>query len=282
MENEPKPRTSETDEPLSLVQEHYRSNDLFDRVMDALAAAGCATAKPTVEMFFPLDQLHTGGLNATKAQAELAGVKKGMRVLDAGCGIGGGARFLASTFECQVEAIDPTPEYVDVAERLNALCHLEQKIAVCQGSVTDLPYADRSFDLVWCQNVTMNVADKQNMFAEAFRVLVPGGRYTFSHAAQGPEGEPYYPLPWARESSHSFLGTPERVIAVLKDAGFAVTECRVEHGAPQGGPQPPAAAGGLGPGLAMGADMPTRQANMARSLKEGRLVFMLVVGERPV
>jgi sarcosine/dimethylglycine N-methyltransferase len=268
-------------EPLSLVQEHYRSNDLFDRIMNALAATGHDTANPTVEMFFPLDQLHTGGLNATRAQAELAIVKAGMRVLDAGCGIGGGARFLAHIFGCQVEAIDLTPEYVEAAVRLNALCHLEQKIVVRLGSVTDLPYADQSFDLVWCQNVTMNVADKQRMFAEAFRVLVPGGRYTFSHAAQGPEGEPYYPMPWARESSHSFLGTPEQTITALKDAGFVIAECRVEHSAPQGGTQPVATVGGLGPGIAMGADMPARQANMVRSLKEGRLAFMLVVAERP-
>jgi hypothetical protein len=32
----------------------------------------------------------------------------------------------------------------------------------------------------------------------------------------------------------------------------------------------------------MGADMPMRQANMGRSISEGRLVFMLVVAERPV
>ena len=69
-----------------------------------------------------------------------------------------------------------------------------------------LPYPDRSFDVVWSQNVTMNVEDKPRMFAEAFRVLVPGGVYTFSHFAQGPAGAPYYPLPWARDAS--FLRRP--------------------------------------------------------------------------
>jgi SAM-dependent methyltransferase len=268
-------------EPSSRIQGHYGSSDLVDRILAALTAAGCDTARLSAEMLYPVDQLHTGGLNSTKAQAQLAGVAEGMRVLDAGCGIGGGARFLADTFGCRVDAIDLTPEYVEAAARLNALCGLSDKIAARQGNVTDLPYEDRSFDLVWCQNVTMNVADKQRMFAEAYRVLVPGGRYTFTHVAQGPDGEPYYPTPWARDASYSFLGTPEDTVALLKETGFAIPECRIERSMPQRPPQP-ARASDLGPGIAMGADMPTRQANMGRSIDEGRLVFMLAVAERSV
>jgi len=265
-------------EPASAIQRHYGSDDLFDRIMYALAAAGHDIAHPTVEMLYLVDQLHTGGIVSTKAQAELAGVTNNMRALDAGCGIGGGGRFLAHTYGCRVEAIDLTPTYVATAARLNTLCGLDQAITVREGSVTDLPYPDRSFDLVWCQNVSMNVADKRRMFAEACRVLVPGGRYTFSHAAQGPGGEPYYPTPWARDASYSFLGTPEEIMALLKDAGFAVVKSRIEQIRP-GGPQ--SGAEGLGPALAMGADMPERQANMARSLAENRLLFMQVVTERP-
>jgi 2-polyprenyl-3-methyl-5-hydroxy-6-metoxy-1,4-benzoquinol methylase len=57
----------------------------------------------------------------------------------------------------RVEAIDLTPQYFETAERSNKLGGIEHKIAVRQGSVTDLPYEDQSFDLVSCQNVTMNV-----------------------------------------------------------------------------------------------------------------------------
>ena len=58
----------------------------------------------------------------------------------------------------------------------------------------------------------MNVADKARMFAEAHRVLAPGGRYAISHAARGPAGEPHYPLPWAADPTYSFPGTPEEFL----------------------------------------------------------------------
>lgn len=264
----------------SSIQTHYGSDNLVDRILQALRDAGHDTGKPTVEMLNLVDQLHAGGLQSTKAQAELAGLARGMRVLDAGCGVGGSSRFLAQTFGCQVDAIDLTPDFVAAAARLNTLCGLERLISVRQGSVTELPFEDRTFDLVWCQNVTMNVADKQGMFAEAYRVLVPGGRYTISHAAQGPAGEPYYPLPWAMEPSYSHLGTPDELIDILAEVGFKVTENQRESGTP--GSSSNVQANELGPATIMGADMPERRANAVRSGQEGRLIGMRVVAERPV
>jgi SAM-dependent methyltransferase len=258
---------------------HYASDDLVGRIMAALAAAGHDVSKPTVEMLYLVDQLHGGGLNSTKAQAALIPIDKETRVLDAGCGIGGSSRYLAHTYGCRVEAIDLTPQFVEAAARLNALCGMSDRISVSEGSVTDLPYPDHSFDVVWCQNVTMNVEDKRRMLAEAFRVLVPGGVYTFSHTAQGPAGAPYYPLPWARDPSYSFLGTPEHVLGLLAEAGFVSIEDRREGSG--AGAQAPRPQGDLGLATVMGADMPARQANSGRSVAEGRLVRMRVVARRP-
>jgi SAM-dependent methyltransferase len=262
----------------SSIQRHYGSDDLVERIMAALKSAGHDTANPTVEMLNLVDQLHGGGLNGTKAQAELVRMTGNMRVLDAGCGVGGSSRYLAHTYGCRIEAIDLTPQYVETATRLNKLCGIDDRISVRQGSVTDLPYEDRSFDLVWCQNVTMNVEDKPRMFAESYRVLAPGGRFTFSHAAQGPAGAPYYPLPWARDPSYSFLATPEDILEWLRAAGFANIETGTETGAT--GNTPVRRADELGPSAIMGADMPERQANAARSEEEGRLIRMVVVAER--
>jgi SAM-dependent methyltransferase len=252
------------------IQQQYGRNDLMDRVRSALQALGQDSANPTVEALNLVDQLHTGGLGSTKTQAKLAGITEGMRILDVGCGIGGSSRYLAHFHGCRVDAIDLTPQCVEASIRLNELCELSHLIAVCQGSVTEMSYGDQTFDIVWSQSVTMNVEDKMRMFGEVFRVVKPGGRFVFSHAAQGAAGEPHYPLPWATDRSYSFLSAPGQILQWLLDAGFTNVIVRIEAGGTGGAPH-----------TVMGEDMPVRQANAIRSVQERRLVRTLFVADRP-
>ena len=39
------------------------------------------------------------------------------------------------------------------------------------GSALELPFADASFDGAWTQHSTMNIADKERLYAEIHRVL---------------------------------------------------------------------------------------------------------------
>ena len=261
------------------VVDHYTRNNLMKRIRSALKGAGHDPDNPTVEMLSELDHLHGGGFTTTEVQLELAEIPRGCHVLDAGCGIGGPSRLLASSHGCTVEAIDLSPEYVDVAGQLNALTGLSDKISLTVGSVTELPYESGRFDVVLCQNVTMNVADKEAMFKEAFRVLKPGGIYTVSHLAEGPNAPPIYPLPWALTPDMSFLETQEKIFDILSSVGFVGIEDRAgrARSKPGGGPQP----GTIGAAPAMGDDMPERVGNSARSIQEGRLVSMMVVARRP-
>ncbi len=261
------------------VVDHYTRNNLMDRIRSALTRAGHDPDQPTIEMLAELDHLHGGGFATTEVQVEMAEIPRGCHILDAGCGIGGPSRYLAGVHDCSVTAIDLTPEYIDVAGRLNEQVGLADKISLRVGSVTDLPYENESFDVVLCQNVTMNVADKDAMFKEAFRVLKPGGVFTFTHLAEGPNAPPIYPLPWALTPEVSFLETPEKIFAKLSAAGFEsiqdmTSQARDKAG---GGPQP----GTIGAAPAMGDDMPVRTGNSAKSIQEGRLVAMMVVALRP-
>ena len=113
-------------EPAASIKALYGSDGLVERILAALEADGQDIERPTVEMFQLVDQLHGGGLAQTEILSELAGIAGGTRVLDAGCGIGGSSRYLAHRHGCTVAAIDITPEYVAAAERLDALCGLEE------------------------------------------------------------------------------------------------------------------------------------------------------------
>jgi sarcosine/dimethylglycine N-methyltransferase len=58
------------------------------------------------------------GLEATKQLAQIAGLERGTTVLDAGSGLGGPSRYLASTYGCRVVGVDLSPSFVAVAQLL--------------------------------------------------------------------------------------------------------------------------------------------------------------------
>jgi sarcosine/dimethylglycine N-methyltransferase len=95
-----------------------------------------------------LEDFHTLGRIATSQLTELAEISSPDEVLDAGSGIGGTARFLADQYGCRVSAIDLTEEYCETARWLNMLVGLDDRISVRQGDVTDLPFANASFNVV--------------------------------------------------------------------------------------------------------------------------------------
>ncbi|KAA0108288.1 class I SAM-dependent methyltransferase [Mycolicibacterium sp. P1-5] len=169
-----------------------------------------------------LEDFHTMGRLATSALVDLTGLTPEQRVLDAGSGIGGTARFVADRCRCRVTAVDLTEEYCETARWLNRLVGLGDLISVVQADVTELPFPDESFQVVFSQHVQMNVADKIGLYREARRVLVDGGRLALWDITSGGRRDPDYPLPWADQSDLTHLATPSQLHALLEDSGFEV------------------------------------------------------------
>jgi SAM-dependent methyltransferase len=105
----------------------------------------------------------------------------GAVVLDAGCGAGRHTIELARRFGLSVRGIEPASLELNgamaaLAEAAVAEPRLRDLVTFEMGSVTDLPAADRSVDLVWCRDVLCLVEDLRGAYAEIRRVLKPGGR----------------------------------------------------------------------------------------------------------
>jgi sarcosine/dimethylglycine N-methyltransferase len=161
----------------------------------ALAAAGKRTDALQASDLAMLEDFHSLGRLATGALVDLAEITESDRVLDAGTGIGGTARLVAAERGARVTAGDLTPEYCEVAEWLNDAVGLDDLIEVRPADVTELPFDAGSFDVVLSQHVQMNVADKRRLYAEARRVLAPGGRLALWDVIAGPGGPLYATSP---------------------------------------------------------------------------------------
>jgi len=171
-----------------------------------------------------LEDFHTMGRIATSQLVELAGITSEDEVLDAGSGVGGTARYVADRCGCTVTAVDLTDEYCDTARWLNRLVGLGERITVRRADVTDMPFADRAFRVVFSQHVQMNVADKAGLYREARRVLAGGGVLAIWDITSGGRGELDFPLPWADEPAISHLVTSEALRAAVESSGFAIDQ----------------------------------------------------------
>lgn len=273
------------------VNVHYGGIEGIEgRIVAALTAAGKDADRLTTEDLAFYDQLHTGGIQSSRALATLAGIAPGERVVDVGGGLGGPARMLAKEFGASVTVIDLTAAFIETGAALTTRTGLSESVTFQLGDATAMPFPDGSFDVAWTQHATMNIADKDRLYAEIARVLRPGGRLVFHEILAGPNTPLVYPVPWASDASISFMRSPDELRAILGDLGFvektwrdttsnAVEGIRAQReqaaARQESGSELQSREVVLGPKFAQGI------AGIARNLAENRIVTAMAVFEKP-
>ena len=253
------------------LESHYSAHDIEARILAAVRAAGLnPEQRLSPEELGALDHFHPGGLRASLELLELAQIRADDRVLDIGAGLGGAARLLASALGCRVDCLELSPDFCAGAVLLNQLTGLDDRIEVHRGSALDMPFPDDSFDIVWMQNVGMNIADKRKLYGEIYRVLKPGGRYAFQEMAAGEAATSYFPLPWATDPGDSFLVSAEETRSVLGESGFIpelfedTSDAHLSRTSAEAAPSP----------LTLGVyvdNLAQKAGNARRSLQEGQI-----------
>jgi SAM-dependent methyltransferase len=268
------------------VSSHYGWPGLMEAIEREIRAKGIDPERVTVDQLAPVDNYHAFRLAGTLALASAATITAADRVLDVGGGIGGPARQLAVRFGCRVTVVDLTAEYCAVGERLTAWTGLSDKVSFVQGSALQMPFEDATFDVVWTQHASMNIADKAALYREIARVVRPGGRFAFFDLLAGPNQPIHFPVPWAADPSVSFVLSPDETRTLITNAGFRETawltgsalEAELDRNESSGLETP--AVPLLDSTILNGADSARMGANVVRNLKEGRIVPVIGVFER--
>ena len=202
------------------IENHYLKEDLFEDIIGRLEEQGVNLDKVQRVHISGVDEFHVRGAIVSKELASSIDMK-GLHVLDVGCGLGGPCRMLADEYDCISTGIDLSNEYIRTATKLSKLVKLDDKTSFIKGDAVNLPFEDNTFDVVWTQHVQMNIPDKNKFYSEIKRVLKKNGHLLYYDIFKKGDIEVTYPMPWASNSSQSFLFSLENKNQILSNLGFS-------------------------------------------------------------
>jgi cyclopropane fatty-acyl-phospholipid synthase-like methyltransferase len=113
-------------------------------------------------------------VNLTRVIADRAGISEGDRVLDAGCGVGGSAVWLAQERGARVDGVNINEMQVEKA-RHGAAERGVENVDFHVADYTDVPFDDDTFDVVWAVESVCHTDDEHAFLQEAKRVLRDDG-----------------------------------------------------------------------------------------------------------
>jgi tocopherol O-methyltransferase len=115
-------------------------------------------------------------LNNNRVMADHAGLCPGQRALDAGCGVGGTAMWVAENRGASVMGITLSADQAARATRYSAERGISRQAIFSRQDYRRTAFRDSSFDVVYAMESVCYATDKRAFLAEAYRLLRPGGR----------------------------------------------------------------------------------------------------------
>nr|GMD07326.1 phosphoethanolamine N-methyltransferase 1-like [Ipomoea batatas] len=158
------------------------------------------------------------GAETTKEFVAKLDLQPGQKVLDVGCGIGGGDFYMAENYEVHVVGIDLSINMISFAiERAIGLkCTVEFEVADC----TRISYPDGSLDVIYSRDTFLHIHDKPALFKSFYRWLKPGGKLLITDYCKraGTPSEEF--AEYIKHRGYD-LHNVEAYGQMIKDAGFS-------------------------------------------------------------
>ncbi len=115
-------------------------------------------------------------INTNRVLTDIAGIKSSDIVLDAGCGVGGSAFFIAKTIKAKVTGITLSEKQFDFAEKKCKELNLSSLVDFKIEDYSNTKFDDNSFSIILAIESITSAPDKELFAKEAIRLLKPGGK----------------------------------------------------------------------------------------------------------
>lgn len=170
------------------------------------------------EKIFGTGFVSTGGAETTEQFLKTLDLKENMRVLDVGCGMGGGAFLMSQKYGVEVFGLDLSSNMIGICwERTQNYKGVKTRFEI--GDVTKHDYPNGYFDLIYSRDSLLHISNKKTLFNKFKTWLKPGGKIFITDYTCGEK-------PWSDEFTvyveqrgYDLLTTSEYESA-LKDSGF--------------------------------------------------------------
>ncbi|WP_199880234.1 class I SAM-dependent methyltransferase [Flammeovirga pacifica] len=142
-----------------------------------------------------------------------------LKVADIGCGTGASTIALAKKINAKITAIDLFPQFLDILKENAKKENVDDKIETLEGSMTDLPLQEASFDILWSEGAIYNMG-----FAEGVKqwkkFLKKGGylcvsEITWTTPSRDQEIDEYWKV------NYPEVGTASDKIKILEENGYS-------------------------------------------------------------
>jgi ubiquinone/menaquinone biosynthesis C-methylase UbiE len=271
------------------VAQHYTHGSLFAAISEGISALGKTVDTVNFDDLAPVEEFHIGGRVATESLLNQLDIVPSHHVLDVGCGLGGASRFAAHNYGCRITGVDLTQEYVDTGNIICRWFDLDNRINLETEDASHLPYANETFDRAYMLHVGMNIAEKQSLTDELYRVLRPGGRLGIYDVMRVGDGELTFPVPWASGPQGSAVDRIGTYKSALSGSGFKILTERnrrdfaleffaqlQSQATSTSGPPP------LGLHLLMGSTAAAKIGNMIENISRNIVAPVEIIAERPI
>ncbi|HNW88830.1 MAG TPA: class I SAM-dependent methyltransferase [Bacteroidales bacterium] len=131
-------------------------------------------------------------------------IPAGSEFIDVGCGAGYALRRAVEELKCRGNGIDPQPGEHGVGRYSKEKCN---DLNIVKGVSENIPFADESFDVVYCSHVLEHVSDEQKSLIEMKRILKNDGVLII--------GMPTAAMAWVNFFTNILFTTHMRVFNVI-------------------------------------------------------------------